>query len=47
MQNSLIFLPAILLWTIPAAIRWHRRRLAGQAVSTASGEFVSDGSFSS
>ena len=52
MQNSLIFLPAILLWTIPAAIRWHRRRLAGRTVSTAldvpasAGELISDGSFS-
>ena len=46
MQNSLIFLPAILLWTIPAALRWHRRRLAGRAVSTVSGELFGDGSFS-
>ena len=26
LQNSLIFLPAILLWTIPAALRWYRGR---------------------
>ncbi len=32
LQNSLIFLPAILLWTIPAAIRWHRRRGTAQIV---------------
>jgi hypothetical protein len=31
LQNSLIFLPAILLWTIPAAIRWQRRRVASNS----------------
>ena len=32
MQNSFIFLPAILLWAAPAAIRWHRRRAAARMI---------------